>query len=146
GEDRRRSQPGPGGPAPDGRREPPASGSAHTTAPDRTGTAWPHRDRPPRGTAHLTGGASSPGCRCLGVQEIDLDKDQVIEVPVLFTWGEDGKVALALTGNMVNMLVVGDRLIVPKPYGPLLDEARFWSRGGPAASTSPGGGERGRVG
>jgi hypothetical protein len=60
--------------------------------------------------------------------ELGLDTGDIIEVPVVFmplplvTTG-----AIALTGNMVNMLVVNGHCIVPKPFGPEVGGVdRFW--------------------
>jgi protein-arginine deiminase len=57
--------------------------------------------------------------------EIDLDRDaDVIPVPVIFApvnpaWTMCG----ALTADMVNMLILKDRCLVPSPFGPLLHGA-----------------------
>jgi hypothetical protein len=67
------------------------------------------------------------------VAEIGLVPAEVIEVPVIFAPGEESarlrppagghrrrtNLAGALTADMVNMLVVNDRCIVPDPFGPI---------------------------
>ncbi len=52
------------------------------------------------------------------IKEIDLDHTRIIEVPVIFRPGETMEVADALTADMVNMLVLDGRCIVPAPFGP----------------------------
>ena len=54
-------------------------------------------------------------------QEISLDPDDVIEVPIIFMPNEvQPALADALTTGMVNMLVINRHCIVPKPYGPVV--------------------------
>jgi protein-arginine deiminase len=51
---------------------------------------------------------------------LGLAASDIIAVPVLFTPNPDTpEVADALTGNMINMLVVNGHCIVPKPFGPV---------------------------
>jgi hypothetical protein len=55
--------------------------------------------------------------------EIGAQTTDIIEVPVIFK-PEAGRKAGALTGDMVNMLVVNGRCIVPKPFGPQIAPGR----------------------
>jgi len=55
------------------------------------------------------------------VDEISLDKGtDVIRIPVLFIPADPAwETALALTADMVNMLVLNDTCVVPQPFGPV---------------------------
>ncbi|XP_053546240.1 protein-arginine deiminase type-2 [Bombina bombina] len=54
-------------------------------------------------------------------KELGLTEDDIIDLPALFRLGKDGK-ALAFFPNMVNMIVLGKDLGIPKPYGPVIEE------------------------
>jgi protein-arginine deiminase len=59
------------------------------------------------------------GVRATMVRELDLDRREIVEIPVLFQ--EQRGAAVALTGNMVNLQCVADAgplLLVPQPFGP----------------------------
>jgi protein-arginine deiminase len=56
--------------------------------------------------------------RQLLVDELGLDGQDLIELPVLFEAHEGG--ALSLWPNLVNGLHVGSRYLAPKPFGPRL--------------------------
>lgn len=52
--------------------------------------------------------------------ELGLDSSDIIEVPSLFYDDPIGvDIASALTGGMINMLVLGKHCIIPKPFGPV---------------------------
>ncbi|XP_063798175.1 protein-arginine deiminase type-2-like [Pseudophryne corroboree] len=53
-------------------------------------------------------------------QELGLTEDDIIDIPALFKLRQDQ--ALAFFPNMVNMIVLGKELGVPKPYGPVINE------------------------
>jgi hypothetical protein len=53
-------------------------------------------------------------CAAIGIAPAD-----VIQVPVVFMPIDTMNKSIALTSDMVNMLVVGNRLIVPAPFGPI---------------------------
>ena len=53
--------------------------------------------------------------------EIALDAEDLIEVPVIFMPNEwQPALADALTAGMVNMLVINHHCIVPRPFGPVV--------------------------
>jgi protein-arginine deiminase len=53
--------------------------------------------------------------------DISLDADDLIEVPIIFMPNQHQRpFADALTGGMVNMLVINKTCIVPKPFGPVV--------------------------
>ncbi|KAJ7306589.1 hypothetical protein JRQ81_009962 [Phrynocephalus forsythii] len=52
------------------------------------------------------------------VQELDLSEQDIIDIPQLFTL-KDSR-ATALFPNMVNMIVLGKHLGIPKPFGPIV--------------------------
>ncbi|XP_018430274.1 PREDICTED: protein-arginine deiminase type-2-like [Nanorana parkeri] len=53
-------------------------------------------------------------------RELGLTEDDIIDIPALFKL-QDGK-ACAFFPNMVNMIVLGKILGIPKPYGPVIKE------------------------
>jgi hypothetical protein len=55
------------------------------------------------------------------VQEIGVVAADVIHIPVIFIPGETDDVFGALTADMVNMLVVGNHLVIPQPFGPVVN-------------------------
>ncbi|XP_041425825.1 protein-arginine deiminase type-2 isoform X2 [Xenopus laevis] len=55
-------------------------------------------------------------------QELGLTEDDIIDIPALFKLETGGR-ALAFFPNMVNMLVLGKELGIPKPYGPVIKES-----------------------
>lgn len=59
--------------------------------------------------------------RALLTKELGLDAADIIDVPSLYTPNEDLPTrADALTGGMVNMVVINKHCIVPKPFGPIV--------------------------
>ncbi|XP_030045108.1 protein-arginine deiminase type-2-like, partial [Microcaecilia unicolor] len=54
-------------------------------------------------------------------QQLDLTEDDIIDVPALFRLDTSGK-ASAFFPSMVNMVVLGTDLGIPKPYGPIIEE------------------------
>jgi len=95
-----------------------------------------NRDTPipdPRDPGELLSGADLRYFNCTTIQrridgvlttledEIDLDRvNDVIEVPVVFFPHDRAyRTCSALTADMVNMLVLDGRCVVPKPYGPV---------------------------
>uniref|UniRef100_A0A8C5MTH1 Peptidyl arginine deiminase 2 n=1 Tax=Leptobrachium leishanense TaxID=445787 RepID=A0A8C5MTH1_9ANUR len=54
-------------------------------------------------------------------QELGLTEEDIIDIPALFKLDKTGK-ALAFFPNMVNMIVLGKHLGIPKPYGPIIKE------------------------
>ncbi|CAH2318424.1 -arginine deiminase type-2 [Pelobates cultripes] len=54
-------------------------------------------------------------------QELGITEDDIIDIPALFRLDKGGK-ALAFFPNMVNMIVLGKELGIPKPYGPIIKE------------------------
>ncbi|XP_061457461.1 protein-arginine deiminase type-3-like [Rhineura floridana] len=52
--------------------------------------------------------------------ELELTEEDIIDIPQLFSYVR-GK-AIAFFPDMVNMLVLGKYLGIPKPYGPIIDE------------------------
>jgi protein-arginine deiminase len=59
-------------------------------------------------------------------EEIGLDDDEIIELPILFTDEEGGKVAYG--PGTVNMLVFGDRVVPPDPFGPEIEGVDFFKQ------------------
>uniref|UniRef100_F6YPC2 protein-arginine deiminase n=1 Tax=Xenopus tropicalis TaxID=8364 RepID=F6YPC2_XENTR len=55
-------------------------------------------------------------------QQLGLSEDDIIDIPALFKLESGGR-ALAFFPNMVNMLVLGKELGIPKPYGPVIKES-----------------------
>ncbi|CAH1247498.1 PADI2 [Branchiostoma lanceolatum] len=55
-------------------------------------------------------------------RELGLDEGDIIDLPQLFQL-EDGKGAGAYFPDMVNMIVLGKQLGIPKPFGPMIDGA-----------------------
>ncbi|TRY89353.1 hypothetical protein DNTS_015293 [Danionella cerebrum] len=57
-------------------------------------------------------------------KELGLDEEDIIDLPILFKVLEDkeddAQRAVAYYPDMVNMLVLGDQLGIPKPFGPLV--------------------------
>ncbi|XP_040182985.1 protein-arginine deiminase type-2 [Rana temporaria] len=53
-------------------------------------------------------------------KELGLTEDDIIDIPALFKL-QDGQ-AIAFFPNMVNMIVLGKILGIPKPYGPVIKE------------------------
>ncbi|XP_067873506.1 protein-arginine deiminase type-2-like isoform X2 [Heterodontus francisci] len=54
-------------------------------------------------------------------KELGLDEEDIIDIPVLFTlFQEDGR-AESFFPDMVNMIVLGKYLGIPKPFGPLIN-------------------------
>ncbi|XP_070812048.1 protein-arginine deiminase type-1-like [Pituophis catenifer annectens] len=51
-------------------------------------------------------------------RELGLTERDIIDIPQLFTL--EGSTATALFPDMVNMLVLGEHLGIPKPYGPII--------------------------
>uniref|UniRef100_A0A3P9PDC9 protein-arginine deiminase n=1 Tax=Poecilia reticulata TaxID=8081 RepID=A0A3P9PDC9_POERE len=55
-------------------------------------------------------------------RELGLDDDDIIDLPILFKLDEeDGSRAVAYYPDMVNMIVLGKDLGIPKPFGPKVD-------------------------
>ncbi|KAM4651927.1 protein-arginine deiminase type-2 [Discoglossus pictus] len=54
-------------------------------------------------------------------QELGLTEEDIIDIPALFQLEKGGR-ALAFFPNMVNMIVLGKDLGIPKPYGPIIKE------------------------
>ncbi|XP_029434049.1 protein-arginine deiminase type-2-like isoform X2 [Rhinatrema bivittatum] len=54
-------------------------------------------------------------------QQLGLTEEDIIDIPALFRLDGSGK-ALAFFPSMVNMVVLGTELGVPKPYGPIIEE------------------------
>lgn len=52
--------------------------------------------------------------------ELGLAEEDIIDIPALYKLRQDQ--ALALFPNMVNMIVVGKELGIPKPFGPIIQE------------------------
>lgn len=52
-------------------------------------------------------------------KQIGLTNDRIIKLPVAFCVGRSGGTGF-LTGNTVNMLVIGNRCIMAKPFGPVM--------------------------
>jgi protein-arginine deiminase len=59
-------------------------------------------------------------------EEIGLDDDEIVEIPFLFTDEEGLKVAYG--PGTVNMLVFGDRVVPPDPFGPEIDGADLFKQ------------------
>uniref|UniRef100_A0A6Q2XYE8 protein-arginine deiminase n=1 Tax=Esox lucius TaxID=8010 RepID=A0A6Q2XYE8_ESOLU len=53
-------------------------------------------------------------------RELGLDDDDIIDLPILFHVIEDNR-AVAYYPDMVNMIVLGKNLGIPKPFGPKVD-------------------------
>ncbi|CAL8353222.1 unnamed protein product [Gadus morhua 'NCC'] len=53
-------------------------------------------------------------------RELGLDDDDIIDLPILFKLMEDNR-AVAYYPDMVNMIVLGKELGIPKPFGPKVD-------------------------
>ncbi len=53
-------------------------------------------------------------------QELDLNEEDIIELPALFEVDRDGR-AETFSPNMVNMIVLKQHLGIPKPFGPKID-------------------------
>ena len=53
--------------------------------------------------------------------ELGLTEDDIVDVPVIYSEKLGG--ADALTGNLTNMVLLGRHLIVPKPFGPIINGA-----------------------
>ncbi|KAJ8360479.1 hypothetical protein SKAU_G00170040 [Synaphobranchus kaupii] len=53
-------------------------------------------------------------------KELGLEEEDIIDLPILFYLDEDN-MALAYYPDMVNMIVLGKHLGVPKPFGPQVD-------------------------
>ncbi|XP_018581297.1 protein-arginine deiminase type-2 isoform X2 [Scleropages formosus] len=51
-------------------------------------------------------------------RELGLDDDDIIDLPILFKLLEENYRAAALYPDMVNMIVLGKNLGIPKPFGP----------------------------
>lgn len=61
--------------------------------------------------------------------EIDLKLEDVIEVPVIFMPVDDTRTeSAALTADMVNMLVLNQNCLVPKPYGPVVNNVDLFEK------------------
>lgn len=59
--------------------------------------------------------------RALLIKEMGLDAGDIIDVPILYTPNDDlPDHADALSGGMVNMLVINKHCVVPKPFGPVV--------------------------
>ncbi|XP_075462092.1 protein-arginine deiminase type-2 isoform X3 [Ascaphus truei] len=54
-------------------------------------------------------------------QELGLTEDDIIDIPALFKLDAKGR-AISFFPNMVNMIVLGKDLGIPKPYGPVIEE------------------------
>nr|XP_033777414.1 protein-arginine deiminase type-2-like isoform X1 [Geotrypetes seraphini] len=54
-------------------------------------------------------------------EQLGLTEDDIIDIPALFRLDKSGK-ALAFFPSMVNMVVLGTDLGIPKPYGPIIEE------------------------
>ncbi|XP_048375062.1 protein-arginine deiminase type-4-like [Sphaerodactylus townsendi] len=55
--------------------------------------------------------------------ELGLAEEDIIDIPQLFTTDEDSGKAAAYFPDMVNMLVLGKHLGIPKPFGPVVNRA-----------------------
>lgn len=55
---------------------------------------------------------------------LDLDDEDIIEVPLLYLLNEEQK-ADALIPCCVNLIVINDKCIIPQPYGPILDMEKW---------------------
>ncbi|XP_028663762.1 protein-arginine deiminase type-2 [Erpetoichthys calabaricus] len=53
-------------------------------------------------------------------KELALEEEDIIDLPILFTFQPDGR-AVAYYPDMVNMIVLGKNLGIPKPYGPQIN-------------------------
>ncbi|XP_026068911.1 protein-arginine deiminase type-2-like [Carassius auratus] len=51
-------------------------------------------------------------------KELGLDDEDIIDLPILFKLSEEETRAVAYYPDMVNMIVLGDQLGIPKPFGP----------------------------
>jgi protein-arginine deiminase len=63
------------------------------------------------------------------MEELGLDAADIIDVPVLFMpskyrAGAEAGPAIPLTGDMVNLLINGNRCLAPSPFGPDIDARR----------------------
>ncbi|XP_067873496.1 protein-arginine deiminase type-2-like isoform X2 [Heterodontus francisci] len=54
-------------------------------------------------------------------KELGLDEEDIIDIPVLFELNERYHAAEAFFPDMVNMIVLGKYLGIPKPFGPLIN-------------------------
>ncbi|XP_041063344.1 protein-arginine deiminase type-2-like [Carcharodon carcharias] len=54
-------------------------------------------------------------------KELGLDEEDIIDIPVLFMMHEKYQKAIAFFPDLVNMIVLGKYLGIPKPFGPLIN-------------------------
>ncbi|XP_078414251.1 protein-arginine deiminase type-2-like [Cetorhinus maximus] len=54
-------------------------------------------------------------------RELGLDEEDIIDIPVLFMVQEKSQKATAFFPDLVNMIVLGKYLGIPKPFGPLIN-------------------------
>ncbi|XP_067826663.1 protein-arginine deiminase type-2-like [Heptranchias perlo] len=54
-------------------------------------------------------------------KELRLDEEDIIDIPVMFTLDQEYRQAKSLFPDMVNMIVLGQHLGIPKPFGPLIN-------------------------